>query len=99
LAAINKIIHEPARLRILTFLVTSNKEAVSFNELQKKLEFSSGNLSLQLKKLSSSDYIKIHKTFKDNKPFTTVSLTPMGSEALNQYVDEMKKLISSLKKS
>ncbi|MBT4087219.1 MAG: helix-turn-helix domain-containing protein [Deltaproteobacteria bacterium] len=99
MAAINKIIHEPARLRILTFLVTSNKEAVSFNELQKKLEFSSGNLSLQLKKLSSSDYIKIHKTFKDNKPFTTVSLTPMGSEALNQYVDEMKKLISSLKKS
>ncbi len=98
MAAINKIVHEPARLRILTFLVTSDKDAVSFNELQKKLDFSSGNLSLQLKKLSASDYIEIHKTFKDNKPFTTISLTLAGGNALKQYVDEMDKLISSLKK-
>ncbi len=99
MAEINKIVHEPARLRILTFLVTSEKGAVSFKELQKKLAFSSGNLSLQLKTLSASKYIEINKTFKDNKPYTTVSLTPLGVDALNQYVDEMKKLISSLKTS
>lgn len=98
MADINKIIHEPARLRILTYLVTIKKDAVSFIELQKSLEFTSGNLSLQLKKLNMAGYIEILKTFKDNKPFTTVCLTPVGAEALNQYVNHMEKIIKGLKK-
>jgi len=97
-ADINKIIHEPARLRILTYLVTNEKDAVSFGELQKSLEFTSGNLSLQLKKLNTADYIEIQKTFKDNKPYTTARLTPIGANALSEYVDNMEKIINGLKK-
>ncbi len=98
MADINKIIHEPARLRVLTYLVACDKDAVSFNELQKKLEFTSGNLSLQLKKLNLAEYVEIHKTFKDNKPYTTISLTTIGSDALNEYVDDMQKIINGLSK-
>ena len=95
---INKIIHERARLLILTYLVSSEKSDVSFNELQKELDFTSGNLSVQLKKLKAAKYLAIKKTFKNNKPYTSVSITPLGSEALYSYVEEMETLIISLKR-
>jgi len=96
-AELDKIIHERARLRILTYLAASDKEQISFNELQEKLDFSSGNLSIQIKKLKQADYVNVSKTFKDNKPYTTVLLTSSGSDALNSYINEMEKLIGSLK--
>ncbi len=97
MANLDKIIHERARLRIVTYLASNSRDAVSFNELQEKLEFTSGNLSVQLKKLKEAGYLNIHKTFKDNKPFTTVILTATGSKALLKYIDEMEKIIGALK--
>jgi DNA-binding MarR family transcriptional regulator len=98
-AALNKIIHERSRLLILTYLTSNEKGEVSFNELQEKLEFTSGNLSIQLKKLREAQYVEINKTFKDNKPYTTVLITPQGAKALNAYIEEMEALIQTLKKS
>jgi len=97
-AAIDKIIHERARLMILTYLASNEKQEISFNELQEKLEFTSGNLSVQLKKLKEAEYIDIHKTYKDNKPYTTIHVTPEGSDALNAYINEMESIINSLKR-
>ena len=97
MAELDKIVHERARLKILTYLAASEKEKISFNELQEKLALTSGNLSVQIKKLKDAKYVKVEKTFKDNKPYTTVLLTPAGAEALNKYIDEMEKLIGSLK--
>jgi len=97
-ATIDKIIHERARLLILTYLASSDKEEISFNELQEKFEFTSGNLSIQLKKLKAVEYLAISKTFKDNKPYTTASITPQGLTALTRYVEEMEEIIKSLKK-
>ena len=95
--SIDRVIHERARLLIMTYLASRGKSAVSFNELMGRLEFTSGNLSIQLKRLKSAKYIKIKKTFRDNKPYTTVSLTGTGAAALNKYVGEMETLIQSLK--
>lgn len=92
------MIHERARLLILTCLAGNDKKKVSFNELQKSLGFTSGNLSVQLRKLEQADYVDIHKTFRGNKPFTTISITPRGSEALNSYVAELEGIIKALKK-
>ena len=98
MSGLNKIIHERARLLILTYLASNEKKKVSFNELQKSLGFTSGNLSVQLRKLEQADYVDIHKTFKENKPYTTISITPRGSNALNSYVAEMEGIIKALKK-
>ena len=98
MATIDKIIHERGRLLILTYLASSDKEEISFNELQEKFEFTSGNLSIQLKKLKAVEYLAISKTFKDNKPYTTASITPQGLTALTRYVEEMEEIIKSLKK-
>ncbi len=95
--SIDRVIHERARLLIMTYLASQGKNAVSFNELLEKLDFTSGNLSIQLKRLKSAGYIKIKKTFRDNKPYTTVSLTAAGALALNRYVREMETLIKSMK--
>ncbi len=95
--SIDRVIHERARLLIMTYLASQGKNAASFNELLEKLDFTSGNLSIQLKRLKSAGYIKIKKTFRDNKPYTTVSLTAAGALALNRYVREMETLIKSMK--
>ena len=83
---IDKMIHERARLLILTYLASSEKTGVSFNELQKELDFTSGNLSIQLKKLQAAEYLAIQKSFRNNKPYTEVSITSQGSEALYRYI-------------
>lgn len=97
--ALNKIIHERSRLLILTYLASNERKEISFNELQENLEFTSGNLSIQLKKLKEAGYLTIQKTFKDNKPFTTVSITPKGIKALNSYIEEMEGIIKTLKQA
>ena len=94
---LDKIIHERARLLILTHLARMDKKEISFNALQEKLGLTSGNLSIQLKKLQSVDYVKIRKTFKENKPHTTVSIHTKGTKALNVYLDEMEGLIKDLR--
>jgi DNA-binding MarR family transcriptional regulator len=98
LADINKIIHERARLLILTYLAGDQEQEVNFNEIQTSLELTSGNLSIQLKKLKEAGYVEIKKTFKDNKPYTTVFITPKGREALNRYIEEMESIIGTLRK-
>jgi DNA-binding MarR family transcriptional regulator len=98
-AVLNKIIHERARLLILTYLVSNEKKEISFNELQEKLKFTSGNLSIQLKKLNEAQYVKINKTFKDNKPYTTVLISPQGEKALYSYIEEMEGIIKTLKRN
>lgn len=98
MAELEKLIHERARLLILTHLASMENKEIPFNDLQEKLEFSSGNLSIQLKKLKAVDYVKINKTFKGNKPHTTIAITSKGLKALYAYLNEMEKLIKVLKK-
>jgi DNA-binding MarR family transcriptional regulator len=82
----------------MSYLAGNENKVISYNELLDKLEFTSGNLSVQLKKLKDAGYLEIKKTFKDNKPYTTVSITQQGTEALNMYVEEMEGIIQSFKK-
>ncbi|PKL36009.1 MAG: hypothetical protein CVV44_17455 [Spirochaetae bacterium HGW-Spirochaetae-1] len=58
---------------------------------------SSGNLSIQLKKLGDESYITIKKKFKENKPLTFARLTQTGYSALEEYLDEMESIIKSIR--
>ena len=94
---LNKIIHERSRLLILTHLATYRDIEVSFNDIREKLDFTPGNLSIQLKKLNEAEYVSITKSFRDNKPHTAVSITTKGIKALNNYLEEMEDLIKGLR--
>lgn len=93
----DKIIHERARLMILSYLVTNMAGRAAFNKIKEDLEFSSGNLSVQLKNLEEAGYVAIEKSFKNNKPLTEVILTKKGDDALQKYLEEMERLIGTLK--
>lgn len=99
MADLDKIVHERARLIILTYLVGNAKKEVSFNELKEELGLTPGNLSIQLKKLMGAKYIKMKKTFKNNKPYTTVSIMQGGADALAAYVTQMESILKVLKKT
>jgi DNA-binding HxlR family transcriptional regulator len=94
----DKIIHERSRLLILTYLASSSIKAVPFSEIKDTLDFSSGNLSIQLKTLMEAGYVSITKEFRDNKPLTRASITARGNMALKRYISEMDSLIKGLRK-
>ncbi len=79
----DKIIHEPARLRIM--MILSGVEQVDFIFLLTTLRLTRGNLSRHIEKLESVDYLEIKKSFKGKIPNTSYELTKKGSKALAQY--------------
>lgn len=95
---LDKTIHERARLMILTYLASGTEERAGFTELKDALGFSAGNLSIQCKNLEEVGFIGIEKSFKDNKPYTELFLTEAGRAALDEYLDEMERLIGALRR-
>jgi|WetSurMetagenome_2_1015567.scaffolds.fasta_scaffold00061_30 DNA-binding MarR family transcriptional regulator len=93
----DRIIHERARLLILSYLASSDAKTVAFGTIREALDFTAGNLSVQLKTLEEAGYISITKEFRDNKPLTQAGITAKGSAALNRYVEQMDGLIKRLK--
>jgi DNA-binding MarR family transcriptional regulator len=94
---LNGLIHGRTRLSILAFLAASESERTGFNDLKEKLGLSPGNLSVQLKKLEGAGYLSVKKEFRANRPYTGVSITTRGRNDLERYVDEMEKMIRSLR--
>lgn len=93
----DKIIHERARLLIVTYLAAAGVKSVPFGEIKEKLDFTSGNLSIQLKTLAEAGYITIFKEFRNNKPLTSVTLTAKGGAALKEYIERMDVLIKKVR--
>ncbi len=93
----NNVIHERARLLILTVLASNGHNKLNFKQLQNFLQLTAGNLSIQLKTLEKHGYIIINKQFIANKPQTSVAITDEGRKALEQYLSEMEKIIQSIK--
>ena len=66
---------------------------VSFKVLKEITEASSGNLSVQLKKLEEANYLRMEKSFYENYPLTQVALTQKGISAFENYVQNLKKYL------
>lgn len=88
LKELNPLIHSQLRLAIMTLLL-SVKEA-DFTYLKEKTNATSGNLSVQLDKLSSAGYIQISKSFVGKKPHTSCRITDVGKEALEEYIESLR---------
>lgn len=91
---INEIIHSPARLAILTFLL--NKDSVTFSRIAQVLELSRGNLSTHLKKLNENDLVEIEKKFIDFKPTTLISITTLGRQLIKEYAIFMSTVLKDI---
>jgi len=87
---LDRTIHEPARLMIVTIL--SAVESADFLYLQRETGLTRGNLSAHLSKLEGAGYIHIEKTYRGKVPLTLCHLTPSGQAALKQYRQQLKLL-------
>lgn len=91
--ALDKLIHEPARLAILTVL--NSVDWAEFSFLEEICALSKGNLSSHLSKLESAGLLEIEKSFRGKRPLTRVRLTDAGQQALTQYRAQLAKLLNT----
>jgi DNA-binding MarR family transcriptional regulator len=95
MAALDNIIHQPVRLRIMASLVSLDKgEQVDFTFLKTRLDLTDGNLGAHLSKLEEAGYVRLEKTFVDRKPKTYVSATGKGRDAFESHVAALKDILN-----
>lgn len=80
---VDRVIHEPVRLKIVTML--SGLGTADFNFLVSTLGLSKGNLSSHMDRLERAGYVKIVKEFNGKVPHTDYRLTASGRKALTRY--------------
>jgi DNA-binding MarR family transcriptional regulator len=93
---IDRLIHEPTRLMIMTQLYVV--ESADFLFLQHQLQMTPGNLSSHLSKLEEAGYVEIVKEFIERKPHTVLELTKKGRKAFMKYQQNLKQVFSDLPK-
>jgi DNA-binding MarR family transcriptional regulator len=87
---LDRLIHEPGRLAILTVL--SSVQAADFVFLQRTTGLTKGNLSSHLTKLEEAGLVEIQKRFVGKKPNTNLALTPVGKERIAHHWDQLERL-------
>ena len=84
---IDRIIHEPARLRIM--MILAGLEQADFKFLVTTLSLTRGNLSSHIEKLESAGYLKVKRSFKGKLRNTSYQLTKNGSTALAKFWENL----------
>jgi DNA-binding HxlR family transcriptional regulator len=96
-ASLDRVIHEPIRLGIVSALAVN--DTMTFNQLKELLKTTDGNLSVHARKLEEAQYIGCDKYFEGRMPKTEYRLTAAGRRALETYLDHMEALIRATRES
>jgi DNA-binding MarR family transcriptional regulator len=91
---IDKLIHEPARLKILVQLYVV--ESADFIFIMRQTGLTQGNVSGHLNKLEDAEYVEIKKGYVGKRPQTMISLTKKGREGFKKYVQSMRQVFDGL---
>lgn len=87
---LDRLIHEPGRLAILTVL--SSVRDADFVFLQRTTGLTKGNLSSHLTKLEAAGLVAIEKKFVHKKPNTNIALTATGKQRIARHWDQLERL-------
>jgi len=93
-STLDKVIHQKARLGIMSILVV--QEETEFNYLKDRLKLTDGNLSTHLSHLEREKYIRVNKKFVKKKPKTLCVLTEKGRKAFSEYIQNLEQIIKTL---
>lgn len=88
---LDRVIHEKGRLGIMSMLAASAE--LSFTELRDALEMTDGNLTSHMRTLQEAGYVALSKSYENNRPLTTCSLTAAGKKAFAGYVDLLEMIV------
>ena len=91
---IDRLVHEPARLLIMSYLYVV--ESADFVFLMRQTGLTWGNLSSHLTKLEEARYVEIIKGFRGRKPHTMLRLTEKGREAFGEYRRSMQQVLGEM---
>ena len=92
---LDRVIHEKGRLAIMSMLAASPE--LSFTELRDTLNMTDGNLTTHIRTLQETGYVSVTKSFRDNRPLTTCSLTTAGKKAFTNYINLLESIIQQTK--
>jgi DNA-binding MarR family transcriptional regulator len=90
LSQIDRLIHEPARLAIMTAL--SACKSADFLYIQRLLGLTPGNLSSHLSKLEEGGLIWVDKQIRDKRTHTRLALTELGRKAIERHWQQLENL-------
>lgn len=88
---LDPILHSELRLAVMSIL--AGVDGAEFSYLKQQTGATSGNLSVQIDKLSAAGYISVEKGFKGKVPCTTCKITPAGLAAFENYVNSLKEYL------
>ncbi len=94
MAGVDRVIHEPARMIIVTILYTA--ASADFLYLLRETGLTKGNLGSHLARLEEAGYVKIEKTYRGKIPQTLCSLTEEGRAAFREYRERVRRAVDSL---
>jgi len=95
---LDRILHEKARLGILTSLST-RPEGLLFGDLRRLCALTDGNLNRHLEVLQEAGLVEIWKRFEGKRPQTLVRLSREGRRRFLEYLGELEKVLKDAKKA
>ena len=92
---LDRVIHEKGRLAIMAMLAASPE--LSFTELRDGLSMTDGNLTTHVRTLQEEGLVSVTKSYQNNRPLTTCSLTAAGRKAFADYISLLEKIVKQTK--
>lgn len=89
---LDRVMHERARLGVLTSLLAHPK-GLSFGELKQLCGLTDGNLARHLEVLESAKLIELSKTTEDSRPQTLCRITAEGRKRFTGYLSELERVL------
>ena len=89
---LDRVLHEKARLGIMTSLVT-RPEGLLFSDLKRLCSLTDGNLSRHLDVLREAGLVEVWKGFENRRPQTLCRLSPDGRQRFMAYLEELEQVI------
>ena len=95
---LDRVLHEKARLGILTSLAT-RPEGLLFGDLNRLCALTDGNLNRHLEVLLEARLVEVWKRFEGRRPQTLVRLSAEGRRRFLDYLAELEKVLKDAKKA
>jgi len=89
---LDRVIHERARLSVLTSLI-SNPRGLTFNDLKQLCALTDGNLSRHLRVLETARLVEIAKGHDQNRPQTLCRITASGRKRYLEYLTTLEQVV------
>jgi len=94
---LDRVIHERARLSVLTSLIT-NPKGLIFNDLKQLCSLTDGNLSRHLRVLETEKMVEIVKGYDRNRPQTICRISPAGRKRYLEYLSTLEQVVKDAAK-